>query len=167
MKCIFHTVFLLLFAVLQPTWHEKLAFFGIIPNLFLIYLVVVCCFCKRKEGVILGFVFGLVFDLLQGRIIGLSAILMMILAFYITYFFSSVIRNNTIFITLLIVLISVILYELFYYVIVFLGDLHLRTVFVKVLLPECLCSSIVAVPIYLIIKKFTKVFWDNIGETIG
>lgn len=167
MKYIFHTICLLLFAVLQSTWLGNPTYLWATPNLFLLYLVIICCYCKTKEGVTLGFISGLILDAIIGNIIGLNAVLMMVMAFFITNFFNSLIRNNTLFITLAIVVVSTLVYEIIYYIVAFLGDLHLKDVIVNVLIPECLVSSIATVPVYLIIKKFAKALWDDKGEGIG
>ena len=94
MKYIFHTICLLLFSVLQPILHRFC--FGIGPNLFLLYTLLVSCYCKKNEGLILGASAGLLLDLLIGRWIGLNLILMLGTAFLINAFFAGVIRNNTI-----------------------------------------------------------------------
>ncbi len=167
MKYIFYTVSLLLFTVLQSTLFQKITFFGAIPNLFLIYVVCISCYSTKKEGCILGFLAGIILDLIIGKAIGVNAVLMMILAFSVTSFFENVIRNNTFLITLLLVFVSTFFYEMLYYIVTFLGDLHLGTVLVKILLPESIYSLIVAVPFYFIIKKFAKNFLIDKGEGIG
>lgn len=167
MKYVFHLIFLLLFAVIQPTWLEYTEVFGAKANLFLVYTVVVSCYCGKKEGAVTGFVFGLILDLFIGRIIGLNTVLMMILAFLTANFCEKVIRKNTLLITILIVAITIPVYELLYYTIAFLGDLEFKTAFLRTLLPECLCCIIATIPLYWIVKKAAKTLWDDKGEGIG
>ncbi len=167
MKYVFYTASLLLFTIFQPTLFQTITFFGTVPNLFLIYLVCVCCYLTKKEGCILGFATGLVLDLLVGKVIGINAVLMMILAFFITSFFENVIRNNTLLITLLLVFLTTFFYEAVYYIVTFLGDLHLGTIIIKILLPESFYSLIVAIPFYFAIKKFAKNFLFDKGEGLG
>ena len=165
MKYIFHIVSLLILSVLQPIIPPYC--FGMAPNLFLLYTLIVCCYCKKNEGLILGACAGLILDLIIGRWIGLNLVLMMALAFAVTGFFSSVIRNNTLLITLLLAVIFTFFYEMLYYIVAFWGDLHLGSVFVRVLLPECLSTVVVAILMYFVVKKFARSLWDDKGEGIG
>ncbi len=165
MKYIFHTVCLLIFSVLQPIIPR--CCFGIGPNLFLLYTLLVCCYCKKNEGLILGALSGLILDLIVGRWIGLNLLLMLGMAFLVNRFFSNVIRNNTLLITLLMSVVVTLLYETVYYLVAFWGDLHFGSVFVRILIPECLSAVVAAFFMYFIIKKFAVVFWDDKGEEIG
>lgn len=167
MKYIFHIIALLLFSVIQPTWLDYISFLGIKPNLYLVYVIIVSCYCSKTEGAVLGFAAGMALDLLIGKIIGINAVMMMALGFLIAKFCDSVIRKNTLLITILIVAVIVPVYGLLYYIIAFLGDLNFKSAFVKILLPEGLCSLIAAVPLYFVIKKPAKTFWDDKGEGIG
>ena len=167
MKYVFHIIFLFVFSVIQPTWIEYISFFGVKPNLFLIYVTIASCYSSKKEGAILGFISGLILDLFIGRIIGLSAVLMMVLGFLVSNFFDAVLRKNNVLVTMLIVSVSAFLYELLYYIIAFMGDLDFSVVFIKTLLPECVCSAVIAVLIYFLVKKFSKNFWTDKGEEVG
>jgi rod shape-determining protein MreD len=167
MKYIFHTIFIFVFSIIQATLFNYLSILGVKPNLFLIYVVLISCIASQKEGAILGFVSGLVLDILVGKIIGLNAILMMLVSVLISNFCINFIRNLNIVVVLTIVVVITLIYELFYYIIAFLGDLHLGTIFIKILLPECLYSVIATIPIYLLINKFSKRLWTDKGEGIG
>ena len=165
MKYVFHIICLLILSVLQPIIPPYC--FGIGPNLFLLYTLLVCCYCKKTEGLILGACFGLILDLINGRWIGLNLILMLATAFLINGFFANVIRNNTLLITMLLSVVVTFLYETLYYLVAFFDDLHFGSVLLRVLLPECLSAAIAAIPMYFIIKKFAKTLWDDKGEGIG
>lgn len=167
MKYIFHTIWLILFSVIQPTLLEYTEIWGIKPNLFLIYVILISFYSSRKECMTVGFIFGCIIDLLVGRIIGLSAVLMMLLAYFIAVFCEKIIIKNTLLISLTTVAVSVFVYELMYYIVAFLGALDFSTLFINVLLPECLCSIIASIPFYFIIKKASKAFWTDKGEGIG
>ena len=165
MKYIFHTVCLLIFSVLQSIIPKFC--FGIGPNLFLLYTMLTCCYCKKNEGLILGALSGLILDLIVGRWIGLNLILMFGMSFLVNGFFSSVIRNNTLLITLLLSVVVTFLYETVYYLVAFFGDLHFGSVFVRILLPECLSAVVAVFPMYFIVKKLAQSLWDDKGEGIG
>ncbi len=156
MKYIFHGIFLVIFSIIQPTWLEYIAMFGIKPNLFLIYTIIISCHYSKKEGAIVGFFFGLIMDLLSGSIIGLNGCLMLILAFFTAHFCEKFIRKNTLPEIMIIVFVATLCYELLYYTIAFLGNLDFGNAFLKVLIPECLYNLIAAIPIYYIIPKSEK-----------
>ncbi|MBR5155333.1 MAG: rod shape-determining protein MreD [Clostridia bacterium] len=156
MKYVFHGIFLVIFSIIQPTWLEYIAIFGVKPNLFLIYTVIISCYCSKKEGAIIGFFFGLILDLLTGNAIGLNGCLMLLVAFFTAHFCEKVIRNNTLPSIMVIVFVTTLFYELLYYIIAFLGDLDLGNALLKVLIPECLYCSIASIPLYYIVPKTEK-----------
>ncbi len=156
MKYVFHGIFLVVFAIIQPTWLEYIAILGVKPNLFLIYTVIISCYCSKKEGAIIGFFFGLFLDLLSGGAIGLNACLMLLTAFFTSSFCENFIRKNTLPGTMVIIFVTTFCYELLYYVIAFLGDLDLGNAFLKVLVPESLYSVVASIPLYYIIPKTEK-----------
>lgn len=167
MKYVFHIIFLLLFSAIQTTWLGCAEIFGAKVNLFLTYIIVLSCFCEKKEGLTVSFIFGIVLDLIVGRIIGINAVLMMVLSYFIMAFCEKVIRKSTFGIVFLITLISTFSYELFYYIIAFLGNLEFGAIFLKVLLPETLAGLIASTFMYLILKWASKFLWRNKGESIG
>ncbi len=167
MKYIFHIIFLLLFSIIQPTLLNDLQIFGVTANLFLLYVIVISCFCGKKEAAITGFVFGLFLDFFVSEVIGLNAVLMMSFGYLTSDFCERTIRKVTFGITLIIVVAVTLIYEILYYVFAFLGDLHFGNILIKIILPECLCSAIAAIPIYIVIKKFSKSLWGDKGEEIG
>lgn len=164
MRAILHGIFLILFMIIQATWIDTISVFGVKPNLFAVYIVVTSCFCQKNESVVTGFVFGFILDILIGKVLGVNAVLLMLLGFFTAYFCEKVIRKNNVFIVMLITLIITFIYELFYYIIAFLGDLQFKEAFVGTLLPECVYNGIAAMPIYFLIKKVSGKLWDNSEE---
>ncbi len=75
MRVIWYMVWLLLLTLLEPTLICELTVWGIAPNLFLCFVVIAGFYRGIHEGGICGIVFGLVYDLLIGRMIGVHAIL--------------------------------------------------------------------------------------------
>ncbi len=156
MKYVLHAVFLLIFSIIQPTLLEYIEILGVKPNLFLIYTIIISSICDKKEGAIVGFFFGLILDLIIGVHLGLNAVLMLILSIVVSDFCTRYIRNNTIFTTMVLVLAATILCEFMYYVIAFLGNLHLGSAILKVLIPESIYCSLISIPLYFIIPKREK-----------
>lgn len=169
MKVTIHGVFLLLFSVFQATWLDCIEIFGVKPNLFLVYLITICCFCSKTEGMTLGAVLGLLLDLLIGRFWGLNAVLGAITGFFLAGFCEGVLRNNNIFIVLLLAFFGSVIYEAIYGFVsfVFGTDMRLGFKLVRFILPEALYNVFAAFVLYFPIKKFTKLLYVDKGEIIG
>lgn len=169
MRTTMHGAFLLVFAILQSTWLNSIAIFGVKPNLFLVYLIMICCFCSRIEGATLGFVFGLVLDILIGRFWGMNAVLGMLAGFFAAYFCERVLRNNNILIIILIVLLGSFVYESIYYFISYLfsENLNIKTAIFRIILLESLYNAVAVLPVYLLAARFIKRLYIDKGENIG
>lgn len=169
MKTTLHGAFLLAFSIFQATLVDCIEIFSVKPNLFLIYIVVLCAFCGKSEGAILGAVFGLVLDMLTGRLWGLNAVLMMLLGFFTSYFCERVLRENNILVIFIMVFIETLVYEAVY------GAIYLLTlnggnfflILLRVVIPEGFYNIVACVPVYLLVKKMGKVLYSDKGETIG
>lgn len=169
MKVTIHGVFLLIFSILQATWLDCIEIFGIKPNLFLVYIIVICCFCGRVEGAAVGFAFGFVLDMLIGRTWGANALLGMLLGFFIANFCERVLSDSNFFITLALVLVGSLLYETFYYSVAFLRTENSSFLpqLIKIIIPECGYNLVASVPIYFIIKRFANLLYTDKGDLIG
>lgn len=169
MRALMHGVFLLLFSVLQPTWLDSIEVFSTKPNLFLIYIIVVACFCGRPEGATVGLVFGFVLDMLIGRLWGMNTLLGMLSGFFIAHFCKKVLRNSNFFIAMIFVFVMSLFYEVVYYFTAFLtvDNVQFGAMFVKSILPECVYNVVVSLPIYFLIRKFSKSLYTDKGEIIG
>lgn len=169
MKTTMHGVFLLIFSILQATWLDCIEIFGIKPNLFLIYIIVICCFCGRIEGAAVGFAFGFALDMIIGRLWGVNALLGMLLGFCIAHFCERVLSDSNFFITLGLVLVGSLIYEIFYYSVSFLRteNISFFPSLIKIIIPECGYNLVVSVPIYFIIRRFAKLLYNDKGDAIG
>ena len=136
MRIALHAFFLILFNALQSTWLTGIEIFNVVPNLALVYIIVISCFCKKVEGSVVGFVFGLILDLLTGRIWGLCALLGMIMGFCVSHFCESMFGQKNIFLTLILVLIGSWIFEFIYYIICFISveNISLKYALIRVVL---------------------------------
>lgn len=164
-----HGFFLVLFAVLQATLVNYIEIFSIKPNLFLVYVVIICCFCDRIEGGAVGFAFGFAFDLLTGKIWGLYSLLGLICGFFISHFCRKVLRNNNLIIVFIFVFIGTIIFETIYYIIslIYIESYSFLTAFFRIILPESFYNVLVSLPVYLLISRFAKRLYVDKGEIIG
>ena len=169
MKTTMHGGFLLIFSILQATWLDCIEICGIKPNLFLIYIIVICCFCSRIEGGAVGFAAGFALDMIMGGIWGLNAVLGLLLGFCISHFYAKIISNSNLLVTLALVFVGTLLYEAFFCFIAFLRseNVSLFQSIVKIVLPECGYNMVASVPLYFIIKRFAKFLYTDKGDVIG
>ena len=135
-------------------------------NLTLIYIIVLSCFCGKVEGAAVGFIFGLMLDLITGKIWGLYAILGMIIGFSVSNFCERLYGQKNIVFTLVLVLIGTWLMEFLYYLICFFSvdNISLKYALLRVILPEGVYNAVVAVPFYWIIRKIAKFIYNDKGE---
>ena len=166
MRIALHAFFLILFTALQSTWLNGIEILNVTPNLTLIYIIVVSCFCGRAEGASIGFVFGLMLDLMTGKIWGIYAILGMIMGFSVSNFCERLYGQKNIIFTLVLVLIGSLLFELVYYLICFFSveNISLKYALLWVVLPEGVFNTVVAVPLYLVVRKIAKFIYNDKGE---
>lgn len=169
MKFTIHGVFLLIFSIIQSTLLDGIEILNIKPNLFLVYLIIICCFCDKKEGASVGFAFGLILDMMIGRFWGLNAILGLLSGFFLAYFCERVLRKNNVFVTMVIIFFASVIYETTYGLIsfVFNGSMNLGTLILRFVLLESLFNMIAGLVLYFPVKKFTKFLYVDKGESIG
>lgn len=169
MKIVVHGIFLFLFAVIQSTWISGIELFNVIPNLFVVYVIVVGCFCSRVEGAVVGFSFGMMLDMLSGGIWGLFSLLYMVLGFSTAHFCDRVFGQKNIVLALILVLICSWASEFIYYIISFLSveNMSLKYAIINVIFPEGIYNVIITLPVYFIFRKIAKYIYVDKGELIG
>lgn len=166
MKITVHGIIMIIFAAMQATWLNAIEIFSVKPNLFLVYTVVVSCFAGRVEAATVGFAFGLMLDLLSGKIWGLYSLLCMILGFSIASFVDGVGGKRSIVFLLLITFVSSFVLEFIYFLISF-TSVGFKHALISVILPEGLYNVVIAIPVYLLIKKLAKFMYADKGEFFG
>ena len=70
--CLIITFFIIYF--LQSNFFTWFTIAGIMPNLYVILVLFIGLFVKRKLGLVLGLIFGLYLDIVLGRVVGISAL---------------------------------------------------------------------------------------------
>jgi len=122
---------------------------GILPNTTLIIVVCYALLRDDVEGAVLGFCAGLLYDIFFGRILGVSALLMMLVGFFAGKPFRDFFKENYI-APLILVGISSLGYEFMFYVLNFL--LQGRTDFLRylgqIILPVTVYNLVICVFIY-------------------
>lgn len=135
---------------------------GISPDLFVIYVLFIGLFANQLLGISLGVVFGLILDLLYGKAIGVSAVMLCIVGYLGSYFDKNFSKENKLTIILMVAGTTVI-YELGRY---FLNSLILEfdrefLYFTKIVLIETLYNVLLTIIMYPIIQKIGYVIDRN------
>lgn len=133
------------------TWF-KIA--GVMPNLFVIFVLFIGLYANKYMGVTYGIIFGLLLDLFLSRNIGISAIMLGIVGIIGVVFDKNFSKENRITLIVMVIL-STIVFETGEYIVAYFinkFDLELIT-FIQILLIECLYNSILTIILYPLIQN--------------
>lgn len=124
------------------------------PNLFVIFILFIGLFAGKKLGLILGIIFGFYIDVIIGRQIGISGIMLGIVGLIGEYLDKSFSKESRVTIMLMMAG-STIIYEVGCYVfnIITLGMSVEIISFIKILFIEVLYNVIIVIIIYPLIQK--------------
>ena len=143
--------------ILQSTWFSYISLFGTIPNTAMIIVVTYAMLRGDVEGAILGFCVGFLADIFFGRIIGVSALLMMFTGYFAGKPFKDFFKENYI-APIILVGVASLAYEFMFYVLNFL--LLGRTDFLRylgqIVLPVTVYNLVVCVFIYRMIYGINR-----------
>lgn len=135
--------------LLQTSVFRFLEFAGVIPNLLLIPTVSFGMMRGRKEGMLIGFLSGLLVDAMYGTLIGPYALLYMYLG-YINGFFHRVYYMEDILLPMLMVGVNDLFFGIIVYIVTYLlrGRLDIGFYFLHVILPEMVYTMLLSLLIY-------------------
>lgn len=160
MKAVHYGIWLILLSAIQPTLLNYIVIYSSKPNLFLIFVILAAFFGGKKDGAAIGALFGLMYDFLLCKTVGLHAILYMYFGALFGVMSENVLKNPT----LIISVPAVLLTSLFVGCIEYLFRSFTVTEFlfgysfIHIILPEAVYSALFTVPVYLILKKTTQIF---------
>lgn len=150
--CLVLTFFFIYF--LQSNFFSWFNIAGIMPNLYVIFILFIGLFVKRKIGLTFGILAGLFIEILLGESVGIAALglgIIGILGEYLSKNFS----KDSRFIIILMVLVSTTIYEIISYILSMLrlgGTIEILA-FIKILIIELIFNVFITIIIYPIIKK--------------
>ncbi|MCR5420996.1 MAG: rod shape-determining protein MreD [Lachnospiraceae bacterium] len=144
-------VFLLIISgyLLQTTLFKAVSFAGIVPNILTIITSAFGFMRGKKEGMIIGFISGLIMDIFFMNILGFYALVFMTIG-YLNGFFRSIIYPEDIKLPMILIGVSELFYCFVCYVFLFLlrGRMHLGYYFVHIMLPDIVYTVLVTLIIY-------------------
>ena len=134
---------------LQANIFQVFTISGIMPNLFVIFILFIGLYSSTTMGVSFGVFCGLIIDLVYSKNIGITAIMLCIIGYLGAYFDKNFSKENKI--TIIIIgAIATIIYEVGYYAlnaIIFQFDIEVLY-FIKILLIELLYNTLITIIIY-------------------
>lgn len=148
-RFIIQLIIILVCFLLQTAVFRYLDLAGIVPNLLLIPTVSFGMMRGRKEGMLIGFISGLLIDLFYGSIVGPYAMLYMYLG-YINGFFHRVYFMEDILLPMLMVGANDFVFSIFVYIVSYLlrGRLDFGFYLLHVILPEMIYTMVMTLIIY-------------------
>jgi len=146
------TVFIFACFILQCSVFSNLAFAGIIPNLMIILTSSFGFMRGEEEGLLIGFICGLLCDVFSGDFLGFYALIMMYIG-YLNGKFSRIFYPEDIKLPLGLIVVSDISYGVLCYSLLFLlrGRLNFPYYFTRVILPEALYTIVITMVLYPLI----------------
>lgn len=150
--CLVVTFFFIYF--LQSNFFTWFNISGIMPNLYVIFVLFIGLFIKRKVGLIFGMASGLYIEILLGRGVGIAALGLGIVGI-LGEVFSKNFSKDSRFIVTLMVIIATIFYETLLYILTMLRTSETIEIlpFIRILLIETLFNVLLTIIIYPIMKK--------------
>ena len=127
---------------------------GVMPNLFVVFVMFLGLYAGKKLGMIVGVILGIILDMLIGKTIGFSSIFFGIAGLLGEYFDKNFSKNSRIMIILMSIGCTV-LYEVGMYVvniIRFNADIELIDFLIKLLIENCF-NVLIIIIIYPLMKK--------------
>lgn len=150
--CLILTFFIIYF--LQANFFTWFNIATIMPNVYVILVLFIGLFVKRKIGLACGIGFGLYLDIVLGKTIGTSALALGIVGF-LGEILSKNFSKDSRFIVCLMVIGTTAVYEIIVYLLTMLrteGTVE-TLAFLKILLIEMLFNGLITIIIYPLIKK--------------
>lgn len=155
------TILILFCFVLQSTFFRSIAFNGIVPNLLIVLTAAFGFMRGDKEGLIIGFCCGFLYDILFGDMIGFHALVMMYIGF-LNGKFSGVFYPEDIKLPMALIVLSDFSYGMICYICLFLlrGRLDFPFYFLNIILPEVIYTTVITILLYPLIL-FINVRMEN------
>lgn len=146
------TFFIIYF--LQSNFFTWFNMSGIMPNLYVILVLFIGLFAKRKLGLVFGLIFGLYLDIILGKTVGVSALILGVIGF-LSEILSKNFSKDSRFTIMLIVIAATIFYEVGIYTVDILkaGATLEAMSFLKILTVEAFFNMMITIIIYPLMKK--------------
>lgn len=135
---------------------------GIKPNLFIIYILFIGLFANQVLGITFGVICGLVLDLLYGKTIGVTAVMLCVIGYLGSYFDKNFSKENKLTIIFMVAG-ATLIYELGSY---FMNSIILEFdreywYFTKIVIIEIIYNLLLSIIMYPLIQKIGYIIDRN------
>ena len=150
---LFFIVFLILY-FLESNLFPLITIKGVLPNLIVIFILFIGLFANTTYGILFGAICGLILDLIYGKCVGISAVMLCVIGYLGSYFDKNFSKENKITIILMVVG-TTIIYEAGYYLLnsIILGFNTEWFYFAKILIIEVVYNVLLSILLYPVIQK--------------
>ncbi len=154
MKRVIQILLIFICFLLQCTLFQNIAFAGIVPNLMIIVTSIYGFVEGRSDGMIAGFICGLLTDIFYSDIIGLNTLVFLYIG-YVNGIANRVFYPDDIKFPILFISLSDLSYLFMIYLLQFLlrARFDIGYYFMHVILPEAAYTIVVAVIVYLPLQR--------------
>lgn len=145
----------ILIYVLQANFFNWFSIAGIMPNLFVIFILFIGLFGNRTMGTIYGLIIGVLLDLVIGTKIGINSVGLGLIGFLAVAFDKNFSKDSRMTIMVM-VIVATGIFEILSYLLnyVFLSTSIEIWNFIKILAIEIIYNIIITIIIYPLIQKF-------------
>ncbi len=142
--------------LLQVNIFQNFTIAGVMPNLFVIFILFVGLSANVAVGVSFGVISGLMIDLIYSKSIGITAVMLCVIGYLGAYFDRNFSKDNKITIIIMVAA-STIIYEIGYYMInsVILGFPIEMLFFLRILAIEVLYNILLTIILYPSLQKMS------------
>lgn len=158
-------IFFFLIYFLQLDIFGNFTIAGIKPNLFVIYILFIGLFANQIVGISFGVIVGLILDLLYGKTIGITAVMLCVIGYLGSYFDKNFSKENKLTIIFMVAG-ATIIYELGAYFInsIILDFEREFWYFIKIVLVETLYNVLLTIILYPLMQKIGYVIDRNFKQ---
>lgn len=140
---------------LQENFFDWFTIAGVMPNLFVIYILFIGLFSGKNKGLAYGAGIGLMLDILVGDRIGIYAITLALVGFVSGIFAKNFSKDSRITIMLMVAALTFAFELIVYLLNFFLLDMNLEIlIFLKILAIEIIYNILLTIILYPLFKKF-------------
>lgn len=147
-------LFLILIFIIQSTLAQYISIFGVTPNLIIAAVIAVALSSEPVEAAVLAAATGIVFDLMFGRVFGISTLLYMYLAL-LSRAMLEFMYEKTLISTMLITFVAALLYQSINFFLSFIiwGEGGFVFLFFRIILPCAAYTACLQIIIYYLNEK--------------
>ena len=145
----------ILIYILQANFFSWFNIAGIMPNLFVIFILFIGLFGNRTMGTIYGLVVGLFLDFIIGTRVGINSIGLGLIGFLAAIFDKNFSKDSRMTIMFMVLGATVIVESLVYFLNYVFLSINIEIInFIKILIVEIIYNLILTIIIYPLIQKF-------------